>query len=320
MRKKTHVLIVPVITGVIILFLVGPRATIDLSLKPIELPEDLDHYLAESEAHFSDIIPETEKTIIWANAAKTKTPLAVIYLHGYSATRQEAAPLCDQIAAHLGANLYYARLTGHGRSGQALAEATVNDWLNDTIEAVEIGKRLGDKVIVIGSSTGGTLATWHALQANNDEVLAYVLMSPNFGTKDLSGEILTWPWAEYFVPLVVGSEYEWKPLNPKHAYYWTEKYPAKALIPMMALVKFVRESKLESIEKPLLVIYSPSDQVINPRAVELAYARFGSTVKKIVARLESENPEYHVLAGDILARGDTGDIADIILEFIGQVQ
>lgn len=320
MRKKTHVLIVPVIAGVIILFLVGPRATIDLSLKPIELPEDLDHYLAESEAHFSDIIPETEKTIIWANAAKTKTPLAVIYLHGYSATRQEAAPLCDQIAAHLGANLYYARLTGHGRSGQALAEATVNDWLNDTIEAVEIGKRLGDKVIVIGSSTGGTLATWHALQANNDEVLAYVLMSPNFGTKDLSGEILTWPWAEYFVPLVVGSEYEWKPLNPKHAYYWTEKYPAKALIPMMALVKFVRESKLESIEKPLLVIYSPSDQVINPRAVELAYARFGSTVKKIVARLESENPEYHVLAGDILARGDTGDIADIILEFIGQVQ
>ncbi len=320
MKKKALVLVVPVIAGVIILFLVGPRATIDLSLKPIELPEDLDHYLAESEAHFSDIIPDTEKTIIWANAAKTKTPLAVIYLHGYSATRQEAAPLCDQIAAHLGANLYYARLTGHGRSGQALAEATVNDWLNDTIEAVEIGKRLGDKVIVIGSSTGGTLATWHALQANNDEVLAYVLMSPNFGTKDLSGEILTWPWAEYFVPLVVGSEYEWKPLNSKHAYYWTEKYPAKALIPMMALVKFVRESKLESIEKPLLVIYSPSDQVINPRAVELAYARFGSTVKKIVARLESENPEYHVLAGDILARGDTGDIADIILEFIGQVQ
>ncbi|GIK42478.1 MAG: lysophospholipase [Chloroflexota bacterium] len=320
MKKKALVLVVPVIAGVIILFLVGPRATIDLSLKPIELPEDLDHYLAESEAHFSDIIPETEKTIIWANAAKTKTPLAVIYLHGYSATRQEAAPLCDQIVAHLGANLYYARLTGHGRSGQALAEATVNDWLNDTIEAVEIGKRLGDKVIVIGSSTGGTLATWHALQANNDEVLAYVLMSPNFGTKDLSGEILTWPWAEYFVPLVAGAEYEWKPLNPKHTYYWTEKYPAKALIPMMALVKFVRESKLESIEKPLLVIYSPNDQVINPRAVELAYARFGSAVKKMVARPESENPEHHVLAGDILARGDTGDIADIILEFIGQVQ
>jgi esterase/lipase len=241
-------------------------------------------------------------------------------LHGYTATRQEASPLCDQIAARLGANLFYARLTGHGRSEQALAQATVNDWLNDTIEAVEIGKRLGDKVIVIGSSTGGTLATWYALQANDDEVLAYVLMSPNFATKDWSGEILTWPWAKQFVPLIMGADYQWEPLNPGHAYYWTEKYPSTALVTMMSLVKFVRESELERIKKPLLVIYSPNDQVINPRAVERAYARFGSPFKKIVARPESENPEHHVLAGDILAPGDTEAIADIIEAFILQVQ
>lgn len=320
MKKKVIGLSVIVLISFILLFLAGPTAKIDLHLKPIELSQDLDHYLAESEAQFSDITPNTEKTIIWANAAKTKTPLAIIYLHGYTATRQEATPLCNNIATRLGANLFYTRLTGHGRSGQALAEATVNDWLNDTLEAVAIGKRLGDKVIVIGASTGGTLAVWHARQSNNDEVLAYVLMSPNFGLKDWSGEVLTWPWAEQFVPLVVGSEYEWQPLNPRHAYYWTHKYPSPALVTMMALVKFVRESQLESITKPILVIYSPNDTVVNAQVTERIYPRFGSAIKKIVARPESENPEHHILAGDILAPGDTEAIAQIILEFISQVQ
>ncbi|HXV99346.1 MAG TPA: hypothetical protein VEC93_13065, partial [Anaerolineae bacterium] len=169
MKKKALVL---ALAGLMILFLAGPTAKIDLNRRPIDLPEDLDGYLAESEAQFPDLISDTGKTIIWANAAKTKTPLALIYLHGFTATRQEAAPLCDNIAARLGANLFYTRLTGHGRSGQALGAAMANDWLNDTLEALEIGKRLGDKVIVIGSSTGGTLATWHALQADDEAVLA----------------------------------------------------------------------------------------------------------------------------------------------------
>lgn len=320
MKKKALVLVLLTLVGLMTLFLAGPTPKIHLNLRPVNLPADLDRYLAESEAQFPDLVPDTEKTIIWANAAKTKTPLALIYLHGFTATRQESAPLADRIAARLGANLFYTRLTGHGRSGQALGEATANDWLNDTLEAVEIGKRLGDRVIVLGTSTGGTLAAWQALQADDEAVLAYVLMSPNFGLKDWSGQILTWPWAEELVPLLVGPEYEWKPLNPRHAYYWTEKYPSPALLQMMGLVKLVRESPLENIKKPLLVIYSPNDQVVDPQATERTFPRFGSPVKKLVARPESENPEHHVLAGDILAPGDTEAIATIILEFIGQVQ
>lgn len=102
-------------------------------------------------------------------------------------------PLSDYLATRLKANLYYARMTGHGLTGQGLAKATVNDWLNDTEEAFQIGKRLGDKVIVIGVSTGGTLATWLSLQPNTDEIMAVILMSPNFGLKDSNSKILTLP-------------------------------------------------------------------------------------------------------------------------------
>lgn len=303
----------------ILIFLAGPRTKIDQTIKPLNLPArpaDLDQYLAESEARYADIVPGTEKTIVWANVEKVKTPISIVYLHGYSATRQETVPLADEIAVQLGANLFYTRLSGHGRSNAAMDEPTVNDWLNDAMEAFEIGKKLGDKVIVIGVSTGGPLAAWLAEQPNTEEAFAYILISPNFAPRDSNAEILTLPWAKQFAPLVLGPEYSWTPQNEKHAQYWTHSYPSTALVTMMGLVKFVRASDLENIKKPVLVIYSPKDQVINPQAVESGYARIGSEVKELAPILDSGNPENHVLAGDILAPKNTGAIQKLILDFI----
>lgn len=301
-------------------FFAGPRTEVNLQLRPLNLPEDLDAYLAQAEGQFTDIVPGTEKTIIWATAEKTKTPLSIIYLHGYSASRQEVAPLPDELAAQLGANLYYARLTGHGRPGEAMAEATVNDWLNDAAEAFAIGERLGERVIVMGTSTGGTLAAWLAQQPTTQAALAYILISPNFGPRDPNSEILTWPWAKQLAPLLLGAEYSWEPQNAEQAQYWTHQYPSTALVTMLGLVKYVRESDLASIEKPVLVIYSPSDTVVNAQEIERRYAQFGSEVKELIPISQSANPEYHVLAGDILDPGNTQNVKEMILEFVGRVE
>ena len=92
------------IAGFIILFLAGPRVPAETTIHPVNLPDDLEGYLKASEARFTDIVPNTEKTIIWANPAqKQKTPVSIIYLHGFSATRQETAPLSDMVAQQLGA-------------------------------------------------------------------------------------------------------------------------------------------------------------------------------------------------------------------------
>jgi len=320
MKKKIAARIGIVLIVLVILFLLGPTAEIGIQLKPITLPEDLDQYLKQTEARFSDIVPGAEKTIIWANAAKTRTPLSIVYLHGYSATRQETAPLSDQIAAQLGANLFYTRLAGHGRNGAAMAEATINDWLNDTIEAFEIGRSLGDKVIVIGTSTGGTLATWLAEQPNTEAVASYVFISPNYGPIERLSEVLAWPWGEQLTPLFVGQEFSWTPANEQQARYWTHRYPSKALVPMMRLVKFVRESRLEHIHTPVLVIYSPNDKVINVQKIEQAYAQMGARVKAIKPVTRNVNPLNHVLAGDILAPENTASVAKLILDFISPLK
>jgi alpha-beta hydrolase superfamily lysophospholipase len=159
---------------------------VDYRIHPVSLPNNLEAYLTEQEQLFDDIIPGTEKKIIWAVEPGVRTDMAVVYVHGFSATRQETAPLADLVANRLKANLFYTRLTGHGRSGEAMLKGSVNAWLNDTVEAFEIGKRLGRKVIMMGTSTGGSAVTWMAAQPGTNALSACILISPNFGPADRS--------------------------------------------------------------------------------------------------------------------------------------
>ncbi|VXA93489.1 Esterase/lipase [Pseudomonas sp. 8BK] len=297
-------------------FSLGPVPTVDTQLTPIQLPADLDRYLAETEARYPDITPGAEKTIVWAHPDQRQTDLAIIYLHGYSATRQETAPLSNQLAKQLGANLFYTRLNGHGRSGAAMAEASVHDWLQDSQEALQIGQRLGKQVLVIGTSTGATLATWLALQGDNPQVLAYIMVSPNFAPKDPAATVLTWPWATHFVPLLLGPEHQWQPRNAEQARFWTHRYPVQALLPMMALVKYVREQPLEQISAPILTIYSADDQVVSPDEIKTVFTRLGSAHKQLIALEDTQDPSHHVLAGDILSPRDTARVSLAIMQFL----
>jgi esterase/lipase len=88
-------------------------------------------------------------------------------------------PLPDMLADALGANLYFARLTGHGQDGIAMGRARLPDWEADVAEALQIGAALGDEVIVMGCSTGCTLLTTALAQGARAKGIVHV--SPNYG-------------------------------------------------------------------------------------------------------------------------------------------
>lgn len=257
--RPLKILLVLFLLGMIA-FLAGPREHVDERIDAIRLPADLDQYLATSEGQFDDIIPGTEKTIIWADSTRQVSEIALVYLHGFSATRPETAPLSDRLADSLQANLFYTRLKGHGRDGEALANVTINDWFNDTAEALAIAHRFGRKVILIGTSTGGTLATWAAAQLEMKNVLAVIMLSPNYGPAAVGADVLTWPWARQFTPFFLGKTRSWEGSNAAHNHFWTTTYPVEALISMMALVDFVRESDLSGIKYPFFVHLFPGGQ------------------------------------------------------------
>ena len=64
-----------------------------------------------------------EKRIIWSDKKNIKTPIAIIYIHGFTASSEEARPLPDLLAKNIRSNIFYARLTGHGRNEEAMASS-----------------------------------------------------------------------------------------------------------------------------------------------------------------------------------------------------
>ena len=284
--------------------------------RDVPLIDDIDTYLKKSEAFFSDIKANTEKKIFWFSEDKAQTAFSVVYLHGFSAARQEVSPLSENIAKKLGANIFFTRLTGHGRSNDAMADITVEAFLADAVEALAIGKQIGKKVIVIGTSTGGTLATWLSAYDKSEALAAIILISPNFGLADPKSKWLLKPAAKIWLPIIEGRNYQFTPSNEMQAKYWTWKYPTVALIPLMKLVSYVTELPLHKITTPTLVLYSPEDKIVDVAQIKQVYQQLGTQHKKIIAMDGAKSSQHHVIAGDILSPDTTDKVQTEILSFL----
>jgi esterase/lipase len=307
------------------LFLLGPRPPDDTTLRTVELPDgvaELEEYVAAQEAAVPGIRPGTEKTIVWADsAARTQTRVALVYVHGFTASRGEVVPLCDTLAARLGANLYYTRLTGHGRDADAMGEATLNDWLNDTYEAYQIGRRLGDDVVLIGTSMGGALVTWLTAQDQIDDPLATVTISPAYGLYNPESQqaltrVAGWPWGERILRWQTGTYNGAPSEDPNINRYWTRRYRSDALIPLAQLIDELDRTDPEQIESPLFIAYSPNDQVVHPDTIASRFAAFGATPKDTVQITESGDENDHVIAGTYRSPQTTERVARAVLDFL----
>lgn len=303
-----------------LLWWLAPRETMDPALRfdAGALPEDLDAWLATREAVIPGIVPGAEKEIVWAGEPGARTPFAVIYIHGFSATKHETRPLADEVARALGANLYFARLAGHGRDGAAMATAHPEDWMTDMAEALAIGRRLGERVLVIATSTGATLATVAlADPAGAEGVAGAVFVSPNYRLASGAAQaILDAPFARQWAPLVAGAERAFEPLNAEHARWWTTRYPTAALFPMATLMRHARGIDPARIRVPLFLIRSPADRVVSAAETDRIAAAWGAPVRTLAPDLgPGDDPHAHVVAGAILSPSQTAPLAAAVTDW-----
>ena len=306
-----------------LIFMFGPREPADttITFDPKTIGDDLDTYLVKSEAQFNDITPGAEKQIIWHNnASKQPTENVVLYVHGFSATLEEVRPLPDLVAEALQANVFYTRLTGHGRDGDAMAEASANDWYNDIAEAITISKKLGQRIYILSTSTGGTLITQVAADSDwLDQVQGLVMISPNFGVNAPGSSLLGIPFARQILPPILGATRSFEPSNAEHGKWWTTEYPSVALLPMYASVQKSLNVDVEAIAAPALFVYHPKDKVVDASAVEQIAKRWGTKTGNkgtILEIAEAEDPYDHVIAGRILSPSNTKPLADQIISWI----
>jgi pimeloyl-ACP methyl ester carboxylesterase len=286
-----------------------------MTTKPVttaSLGENFEEQMNQFEA-IAHPTPGTEKKIIWARPNKVKTATSFVYLHGWSASRQEISPTVERVAKKLEANAFFTRLTGHGLGPEGFRQITTEKLLSDAEEALQVGQKIGEKVVLVGMSTGASLSLYLAHQ-HPESVAALVLISPNFRPRRLDSLLLRGPLGPLFSWFVMGNEYQFIPVNELNAKFWTTKYPSRALSTMMSLVDGVARQGLRDITIPTLFIYSENDQVVSVDLIKENFNKLGSPNKKIIEI--SSAP--HVLAGDILSPSTTEKVVEEMQIFLNQ--
>lgn len=277
---------------------------------------EIEAALAAAEAQVPHLRPGCAKRVIWAGEPATKTPLSLLYIHGFSATGEELRPLPDLVAQAFGANLYFTRLTGHGQDGDAMGRATLADWLRDVDEAIAIAQALGDEVIIMGCSTGCTLAT--LALAKGAQARAMIHISPNFGLRHWAVQtLLDLPGSRQWSHYVAGSSRSFEPISEAHAAYWTVEYPTAAVHVMADAVRAVRDAPLSQISTPALFCFNQDDQVVHPDETRKVMKHWGATAGQIMIKQTADDDKMgHVMAGDVFSPGQTAPLARQIIAWV----
>jgi len=310
--------------GLAALFVFGARepVVVDVRFDPKRFEKGVAAYFERAEADVADLREGSQKRVIWAGQAEETTPLSVVYMHGFSASSEEIRPVPDAVAAALGANLVYTRFKGHGRDGDAMATARVQDWMRDAAEALAAARAVGGKVLVIATSTGASVATAALAQPDLAEnVVGAVFVSPNFGINNAVAPLLTWPAARHWLPLLAGKRRAFEPMNEQQAAHWTTEYPSVAVFPMAAIVKHAANLDHGKITVPALFYFSDKDAVVDASETVRVAERWGAPVTRGYPDLrQGDDPLAHVIAGDIMAPGNTDKAIKRILEWVATLR
>lgn len=107
---------------------------------------------------------------------REKTPLVFIFVHGLGMDNQQMKHLQSNFF-HKGFNVISLDLSGHGEDEAQANERNINSWEEDMNAAIKEASELGEKIVLVGHSTGGMLALAQSLQQNND-IAAMALIEP----------------------------------------------------------------------------------------------------------------------------------------------
>lgn len=263
----------------------------------------MDEYVATEEAHH-DFRPGNEAKIIWADTSKKKTKYALVYLHGFSASHVEGAPIHERLAKKYGMNLFLSRLQDHGlKDAEPLGRLTASAYLESGKKAIQIAQELGDDVIVMGTSTGATLAAY--LAAHNPEIIDGLLFfAPNIDVSDPRSWLLTQPWGTELAILLEGEQFEHKDHKPAFYDYWYGAFQTTSLVELKSLIQHtMTKETFSKIKQPVFINYyylddENKDDVISVDRIQEFYEQVGTSKNKKVLQTSPQSG-HHVTISPI---------------------
>jgi pimeloyl-ACP methyl ester carboxylesterase len=248
----------PVILLVAVYFIGDRPATpkYDLTIPVLPgTPPELEEYVARKESAHR-IKPDNEARIVWADSGKRKTEYSIVYLHGFSASQKEGDPVHLRFSSDFASNLYLARIADHGiDTTEALLNFTAERAWNSAREALAIGLAIGEKVILMSTSTGGTLALKLAAEFP-DKVYGLINLSPNIEINDPAAFLLNDPWGLQIARLVMGGNYRKTSADKVTSKYWNNQYRLESIVQLEELIESTMTTEtFRRIKQPCLTLY-----------------------------------------------------------------
>lgn len=309
MKKYLLLLFIPVI-----LYFAGPKVSypaIDPATQALNVPlEALDDSIAAIENKVKDLKPGNEAKIIWADTVKRKTKFVVVYLHGFSASEMEGNPIHREFAARYGCNLYLSRLEDHGRlDSNSFETLTPDRYFESAQRAMNIGKLLGDSIILMSCSTGSTLSVMMA--DLYPEIHSYIMFSPNIDIKDPLSALTIGPWGSQLTSLVLGSDYNHITYTEEAKKYWNPVYHKNGILAVKKMIDdHMNQQNFEKISRPLFLAcyYKDEDHQDDVVSVKRMHEFFDQikTPTQLKRKYISTTAASHVIASSIQSKDITG--------------
>lgn len=239
--------------------------------------------------------------------AAGKAPIVILYVHGFGASRAEGEAVVEPLAAGLGANVYYTRLPGHGGDLEAHAAARPEEYFARLEEDFHRVRPLGEKLVLIGSSTGGLLCTWLAAR-HPDDVSALVLASPLFDFAPPGSFLISRRVGMRIIEAVFGEyrDASWKRdpekrKQPGYEDHWITRQRFRALLTLDGLRRTIATNEvLASVRAPVLMLYhyaddAHQDTVVSVPAIHEAFARMNGGQPHAASREVAIRDGNHIL-------------------------
>ncbi len=292
-------------------YFLGPKVSVpELDTSLPNVTKDLavlEEEINLKESQNEKIKPDNEARIIWFDSIAKKTTYSIVYLHGWSASQEEGNPIHLETAKRYGCNLYLPRLAGHGLyEDEPMLNLTADQVINSAKEAIMVGKQLGDKVIIMSTSTGGTLALH--LAGGDKDIASLLLYSPNIEIFDGNAKLLAKPWGLELARIVKNSDYhEFDVDIEMKNKYWTTKYRLEALTHLQAMVDYTMVLEtFKKVTQPIFLGYfykndSIQDNVVSVPAMLTMFDNLG-TPKDKKRKVAFENVGDHVMTSHITSK------------------
>lgn len=311
--KKFLLVILSLIVVLLITYFAGPKfpaPKLNTELPSVSLSvNELDSFIKTKESHLK-IKPDNQSRIIWNNdSLKTKTPYCLLYLHGFSASWFEGNPVHIDFAHRYGMNLYIPLLASHGiDTTEALIDMTPERLYESAKQALVVAHLLGEKVVLMGTSTGGTLML--KLAADFPELVdGLILYSPNIAINNPAAFLLSRAWGLQIARKVYNGNYRVTNTDSTSTdcQYWNCKYRLEAIVYLQQLVETtMTKETFKKVSQPVFLGYyykdaENQDQVVKVDAELQMFNQLG-TPENLKQKVAFPDAETHPIACKLFSK------------------